>query len=65
MPRDDTPEQALGLEHAGGAPSGDLLQDAVAALLRRVPERWAEYDADPTADPEFAPDALKPEGGAT
>lgn len=23
-----------------------LLQDAVAALLRRVPERWAEYDAD-------------------
>ncbi|RMF85052.1 MAG: hypothetical protein D6744_02045 [Planctomycetota bacterium] len=24
----------------------DLLQDAVAALLRRIPERWAEYDAD-------------------
>ena len=24
----------------------DLLQDAVADLLRRIPERWAEYDAD-------------------
>lgn len=24
----------------------DLLQDAVAALLRRIPERWAKYDAD-------------------
>lgn len=32
MPRDDNP--------------GQTLQDAVAALLRRVPERWAEYDAD-------------------
>lgn len=31
MPSDDIP---------------DLLQDAVAALLRRVPDRWAEYDAD-------------------
>jgi len=24
----------------------DLLQDAVASLLRRIPERWTEYDAD-------------------
>lgn len=34
------------MERAGGTPSGDLLQDAVAALLRRIPERWAEYNAD-------------------
>ena len=34
------------MERAGGTPSGDLLQDVVAALLRRIPERWAEYDAD-------------------
>lgn len=24
----------------------DLIETAVAALLRRVPERWEEYDAD-------------------
>lgn len=29
---------------AGGSP--DLLGDAVAGLLRRIPERWAEYEAD-------------------
>lgn len=29
-----------------GPHGGDFLQDAVAVLLRRVPERWAEYDAD-------------------
>ncbi len=29
---------------AGGSP--DILGDAVAALLRRIPESWAEYDAD-------------------
>jgi len=34
------------MERASGVPSGDLLQDAVAALLHRIPERWAEYDAD-------------------
>ncbi|HPM22942.1 MAG TPA: hypothetical protein PLP66_03495 [Phycisphaerae bacterium] len=28
------------------AAANTLLQDAVAALLRRIPERWAEYDAD-------------------
>ena len=29
-----------------GPHGSDLLQDAVAALLRRIPERWAEYGAD-------------------
>ncbi|MEP0846416.1 MAG: hypothetical protein HRF50_06285 [Phycisphaerae bacterium] len=28
------------------ADADTLLQDAVTALLRRIPERWAEYDAD-------------------
>jgi hypothetical protein len=49
MPRDDNPEytlRAAARQCAGGTPSGDLIQHAVAALLRRIPETWAEYDAD-------------------